>query len=198
MATRHLLLPAVLVVGVSVGALFANPLALADLNFSSYAWEQRSLSANHEPINVLFTINGTSANTESHIGHHGWNTFVCGLNLNFYDHQVWEDTEHHMGTGGYCDAVRYHIRTNQQLDDGGPNFGTFNMGPAHYEDRPGGNCGLTHRVLDFNSARDQIANAFISGGHSSDTYYHANTDIYTTCAGNLVQGDGWVRRLVIP
>ncbi len=192
-------LPAlVFALALALGGFVNSPLALADLNFSSYVWLDTNMSSAHEPINVLFTINGTSPNTETHIGHHGWNTFVCGLNLYFYDHQVWENTEHHMATGGYCDAVRDHIRTNQQFDDGGPNFGTFNMGAAHFEDRPGGCYFLSHRPLSFNSARDDIWTAFTNGGHSTDSYYGANTDVLTQCDGVSVQGDGWVRRLVIP
>lgn len=188
----------VLVVSFVIGGTLGTSLTRADLNYSSYVWISQSMSSQHEPINVLFTINGTSANTETHIGHHGWNTFVCGGNLYFYDHQTWESTEHHMATGGYCDANRDHIRTNQHRDDGGAGFGTFNMGAAHYEDSPGGCYWPAHRVLSFNAARDDIWMTFGQNGHSTDSYYHGNTDIFNQCDGTSRHGDGWVRRLVIP
>lgn len=196
--TKDALLPVfVLVISTVLGSA-GGTVAVADLNFSSYVWASASMNSAREPINVLFTINGTSENSVTHIGHHSWNTFVCGGNLKFYDHQVWEDTTNHMGTGGYCDANRDHIRTNQQLDNGGTNFGIFTMGAAHYEDSPGGCYWPYHRVLGFNSARDDIWMNFGNGGHSTDSYYQANTAVFSQCDGTSVQGDGWVRRLVIP
>lgn len=186
-------------VGACAGAAIA-PTASAHLSFSSYVWHSQSFGVAHEPVNLLFTNNGTNANTETHIGHHGWNTFVCAADLYFYDHGVFEVHDKTMATGGYCDAIRDHIRTNQHADDGGPGFGTFSMGAAHFEDRPGGCYGVSHRVgpNGFNAARDDLGASFAAGGHSSDSYYLGNTDVYTQCDGMSAQGDGWSYRLVIP
>jgi hypothetical protein len=183
------------------GGFATTPAARAHVSFSSYVRHSPAFGTLHEPINLLFTINGTNANTETHIGHHDWNTFVCAGTLYFYDHGVFEAHDKTMATGGYCDAVRNHIRTNEQLDSGGAGFGTFSMGAAHFEDRPGGCYGASHRVgpNGFNSARDDLGANFSAGGHISDSYYLGNTDLYVqSCDGMSAQSDGWAYRLVIP
>lgn len=182
---------------IGLGHLFGASTASSDLNFSAYTWHAQTMSSAHEPINILFTINGAILNAIDHIAHHStFHENICSGNQYFYDHQTWEDTERTMATGGICDSTRDHVRLNQQRDDGGPNFGTFTMGAAHYE--VGGCTFASHRVVSFNAARDDIWMDMGNGGHSSDSYYHANTDPYTECDGSVIQSDGWVRRVVIP
>lgn len=191
----HRLATWLLTVSIAIGYLFGASTANSDLNYSSYVWHSQSMSSKHEPINILFTTSGTISNAISHIGHHSTLAEgICSGNLYFYDHQLWENTHGTMATGGWCAADRNHIRLNQHNDDGGANFGTFTMGAAHYEVS---SCsGVGHKVISFNTARDDIWMAMSS--HSSSSYYHANTDPYTECDGSVISGDGWVRRVVIP
>lgn len=171
--------------------------ASADLFFYSYI-KKDSTATQKEPINVLFTIGGTLSASNDHIWHHlSWSDAICSGTQYFQDHGVWQAQQGTRASGGWCDAVRYHIRLNQQDDDGGAGYGTFTMGPVHYEDRPGGCYDLNHRVVSFNLARDEVNNKFTTW-HTAEWVYWGNTDPYTQCDGTSRQSDGWIARLVTP
>lgn len=187
-----------LLCGIGLGSIAVAP-ASGDLFFYSYVKYEPS-STGGEPINTLFTENGTFSNTEDHLWHHlSWSHVVCGFTQKFQDHGVWEDMQLQRASGGWCDAVRRHIRHNQQNDAGPSGYGTFTMGASHYEDRPGGCYGGSHRVISFNNARDFIHQQMVTnGGHGFSWIYWGNTNKWDQCDTVDPVSDGNMGRVVIP
>jgi hypothetical protein len=120
----------------------------ADLSFSGYIWacDGSGTCVGEDPINIVFRLNGTVANSLDHVSHHlGWSD-QGGSNLSFYDHfTVFENMEAQRASA-CLPCNRYHQRYNQGNDDGGPGWGTWTMGPVHWEDMTW--CGHASRTFD--------------------------------------------------
>jgi hypothetical protein len=173
------------------GGLFAQ-LSLADTSFGGYIRSDPS-ATDKDPVNVLYTINGSLANTLAHFAHHvGWYD-DGGSTMYFFDSCCWQ--AHDAQKASWCGACeRNHTRFNHHDSYGMAGYQDFTMGAAHYEIVTW--CG--HSSRSFNSPRDAIANAFSGGGHSVVWYYQGNNASSTQCDGANIAGDGWLIRAEIP
>lgn len=195
MQARFLLIGIIL--AFAFGAILGPRPASADVNFHPYIKPTSNGSgANMDPIHVLYTISGTHSNTQLHFLHHvGW-TDQGGNTMYFGDHGSWQGHTDQRGSAcGWC--IRYHTRFNTQDDAGPAGYGTFTMGPAHYEEISiSPPCG--HVSVSYNSARDTIANSMSAGGHFVTWVYWGNNQVIMQCDNRGTVGDGWLVRIDVP
>lgn len=163
--------------------------ATADFNFGGYLFScSPTYCAQKDPINVIFDINGDLNNSLNHVSHHlGW-TDQGGSILQFIDHATVEDQQAQRAS--WCLACqRHHQRYNQGRDNGGPSWGTWTMGPAHYEIVTW--CG--HASTTFDGARNYVVDKFAQGGHNTGWWWLGNNIASQQCDGSWVAGDGYFR-----
>lgn len=169
---------------------FSTRSAKADVSYGPYIWTFSGYLA--DPVNLLFDINGSVSNSLTHVSHHlGW-TDQGGQDMQFLDHSSWEGKDAQTASG-CLPCNRYHQRYNQGADDGGPGWGTWTMGPVHYEVVI--YCG--HASTTYNGARDYVKNAFSGGGHTTGYVWKGNNAAISQCNGSQVAGDGYVAWLDI-
>ncbi len=144
-----------------------------------------------DPVNVIFDINGTVGNSQTHLNHHlGW-TEVAGDPELFYDHwKYWEYQESQYGSGGPF-SNRDHMRLNQGNDWGGASWGWWTMAPVHHE-YIDWDC-YKHVVDTYNGARDWVAYKFNQyGAHPAQGKARLGNTLPVDqgCKNIKVNGDG--------
>jgi hypothetical protein len=184
----------VLVLGLSgfLAGVFGQA-SLADTVFGDYIRSAPVSGPDKDPVNVLYTINGSLANTLAHFAHHvGWYD-DGGSDMWFRDSCCWYIQDAQKASWcGWCE--RNHTRFKHHQTYGDPGYQDFTMGAAHYEIVVG--CG--HSSRSFNAPRDAIASAFQGGGHLAVWYYRGNNAASVQCDQVYTAGDGWLIRAEIP
>jgi hypothetical protein len=147
--------------------------------------------SSNDPVNLIFDVNGTWTNSLYHVNAYlGW-TDRGGSNQQFPDHssQPWE-SQNFQHASNCLACHRDHIRYNQGNDWGGPVWGTWTMGPVHYEEIDYW-C-ARHRTVTFNGARDHVKGTFGNiYGHPTGYVRINNTAPAPQCDGSTVAGDGY-------
>lgn len=144
-----------------------------------------------DPINLIFDINGSLANSRTLVEQYLLWSSADGSNQLFPDHSDTpvENTEDQRNSG--C-CNQYHVRFNQGNDDGGPSWGTWTMAPAHHENVVWCDNGLPgHAVDTFDGARDTVVQNFQSRQYTTGRIYRTLNAASRQCDGTSVAGDGY-------
>lgn len=166
----------------------------ADAHVSFWLYQRSDPNgSDKDPVNVLYTINGTLANTQTHFLHHvGWYD-DGGSTMYFQDHGVWKP--HQWQKASWCGTCeRDHTRFVEAADLGEPGWGYHTISAAHYEVV----VWCIHSSRSFDAPRDRINNLMSAGGHTTSYYFWANNMASQQCDGVWTSGNGWVLRVELP
>lgn len=157
----------------------------AHLDFDGYVydgnWNRK------DPVNVLFDLNGSLNNTLEHVWHHLAWCDCAGNNMLFWEHGVGEWDQAQRGSDAvWAPYGRHHMRYNQG-NDWEPYWGTWTMGPTHYEEVSW--CG--HASRSFDNSRSAVVNQFATA-HSWGWLWKDNRLASQQCDGSWVAGDGYI------
>jgi hypothetical protein len=199
---RFLSAAVVIVAGFALSIMFAKS-SRADFAPFPYIYDCAvQPCALKDPVNVIFSGNGSRPTSVGHVFHHmpWFNTW--GTNMTFVDHWVTEGTDYQTAdTPWFWAGARHHQRYNQGADaDPNPGgWGIWTQGPIHYEvvsTFPP--CG--HMAVTFDGAKDLMRDAFAwNGQHIWGEVYIGNDQASLQCNQQLwTAGDGYLLWLHIP
>jgi hypothetical protein len=151
-----------------------------------------------DPISVVFFNRATTANVNTHAGHHGRWTYRDGTTQFFYDHRCKQHASQAATRPSWGLPGRFHMRHAPNTD---AFWGTYSLATPHYEDTTW--CG--HAVDSnwdeapggFVKAKWEIGYRWHNWNNGGGTHafftseWWGNSDPQWQCDGQPAWNDGW-------